>query len=66
MRIVQRVQAEEMNANKHKRKKVEMFTEARPEKGAGERSAMLLALQLLSQDTSDHSVPSTALLPWQV
>lgn len=31
MRVVQ------INADEHKRKKVEMFTEARPKKGAGER-----------------------------
>lgn len=57
MRIVQRVQAEEMNANKHKREKVEMFTEARPEKEAGERSARTAVTTVC---------PALSCLPWQV
>lgn len=37
MRVVQRVWAEKMNANKHKRKKVEIFTEARLKKKEQEK-----------------------------
>lgn len=62
MRVVQREQAEKMNAKKHKRK--EMFPEARPKKRSRREGAIFLAQQMLSQDTSDHtSVPSTALPP---
>lgn len=65
MRVVQREQAEKMNAKKHKRK--EMFTETRPRKGAGERVPSSWHCGCWARTPVTTAVcPALPCLPWLV